>query len=769
MLNKLKLGTKITLGFVAILVLTAVIGLVGFRSLHTVQENVDKADDANRLIKLALRARVNEKSYVIKQDGAIKQKVNDTVNKINGLITETRKKFTDQHALNELSNIRKCTESWKTGFVQMDQAQKEKKQAQLAMKGAADELEKQAIALGKDQKDQLDRMLKATSSKIDDKIRKADTAGRLLRMVSDVKAYRMSLMQRNDPETYAKWEENNTRLLAENDKLLKSYKFEKNIQQAKAFDKHFREYIKYFKLYLKSPTKDADLLNRSVDAAKLAVKSCVDQRADQKKQLVAVRENADKVQKDKLWKADSANQVIKLVKEACLAQSRYIRTGERSFYDRVHTKIGNILSQCDTLKAAMKHPLNQQQVESAKQAALAYKKARANWELSNNKLNEKLKVLCDSAHNLIEACNKMRVQQKDEMNAAKASATAMIMTGGILAVVLGSLLAFFITKSITGPIRRIIEGLNSGAGQTASAASQVSGASQQLAQGSSEQAASIEETTASLEELTSMTKQNAENANEAESLAANAQTNADSGTKTMMRMEEAISDIKRSSDETSKIIKTIDDIAFQTNLLALNAAVEAARAGEAGKGFAVVAEEVRNLAQRSAEAAKNTSEMIETAVENASKGVEISSEVSESLNQIAGDSRKVNSLIGEISAASREQSQGIDQISRAVNQMDQVTQQNAANSEESASAAEELSSQAEELRSMVSELTVVVNGHDTNNVNPIKSEAGFTKSAKKIAGKFNVMDKFRSEPANSGQTVVHTTAHENSFDSIENF
>ena len=766
MLNKFKLGTKITLGFVAILVLTAVIGLVGFKSLHSVQENVDKADDANRLIKLALSAQGDEKQYEIRSDDGIKQKINDTVGKINSQIADTRKKFSDQHSLNVLNNIQKCTDDWKDGFIHMDKAQKEKKQAQLAMQAAAEELEKQALALRKDQKDQLDNMLKKTSKIIDDKISKADTAGRLLRMVSDVKAFRMSLMQKNDPETYAKWEANNNNLLKENDRLLKSYKHAKNIEQAKAFDKHFREYIKYFKRYLRSPTKDRDLLSKSVDAAKLAIKSCVDQRADQKKQLASVRESADAVQKDKLWKADSANRVIKLVKEACLAQSRYIRTGDRSFYDRVHTKIGNILSQCDTLRAAMKHPNNQQQVEGAKQAALAYKKARGNWEVSNNRLNDKLKILADSAHNLIDACNKMREEQKSEMTSAKASATVMIMTGGILSIVLGSLLAFFITKSITGPIRRIIGGLNSGAGQTASAASQVSGASQQLAEGSSEQAASIEETTASLEELTSMTKQNAENATEAESLAANAQSNADTGTKTMMRMEEAISDIKRSSDETSKIIKTIDDIAFQTNLLALNAAVEAARAGEAGKGFAVVAEEVRNLAQRSAEAAKNTSEMIETAVENASKGVEISAEVSESLNQIAGDSRKVNSLIGEISAASREQSQGIEQISRAVNQMDQVTQQNAANSEESASAAEELSSQAEELRSMVSELTVVVNGRDTNNVNPLDISAG-GQISKKGMGKFNVISKFRK--GNNASQPVNVTTQETSFDNIDNF
>jgi methyl-accepting chemotaxis protein len=166
-------------------------------------------------------------------------------------------------------------------------------------------------------------------------------------------------------------------------------------------------------------------------------------------------------------------------------------------------------------------------------------------------------------------------------------------------------------------------------------------------------------------------------------------------------MSTAIVKIKDSSDQTAKIVKTIDEIAMQTNLLALNAAVEAARAGEAGRGFAVVAEEVRNLAQRSAQAAKNTADMIAESVKNAEEGVKISSEVSVSFDRIATSSKKVNDLIGELASASKEQAQGIKEVNNAVSQMDKVTQQNAANAEESASASEELSSQAQELQAMV--------------------------------------------------------------------
>jgi methyl-accepting chemotaxis protein len=283
---------------------------------------------------------------------------------------------------------------------------------------------------------------------------------------------------------------------------------------------------------------------------------------------------------------------------------------------------------------------------------------------------------------------------------------------GLASVALGlaCVVWFFMAKGLAGKIMRIVQQLREGSSQLAVASGEVSSASQSLAQGASEQAASIEETSSSVEEMAAQTKQSAANADEAKVLAATAGAGAEKGAEAMTRMSTAIDDIKTSSDQTAKIIKTIDEIAFQTNLLALNAAVEAARAGEAGKGFAVVAEEVRNLAQRSAQAARDTASMIEESVKKADNGVAISKEVAGALDEISDGSRKVNDLVAEIAAASKEQAQGIDQINIAVGQMDQVTQQNAANAEESASASEELNAQAEELNRMVRELRAVVAG-----------------------------------------------------------
>ena len=296
-------------------------------------------------------------------------------------------------------------------------------------------------------------------------------------------------------------------------------------------------------------------------------------------------------------------------------------------------------------------------------------------------------------------------------NVEELNTSSTIMLAGLAAAaVLGILLALTITISITRPLNKLIAGLSEGAAQVTTASTQVSASSQTLAQGAAEQAASLEETSASLEEMASMTHKNAENARQADHLMKDSKTVVDQANNSMTELIAAMGKITSASEETSKIIKTIDEIAFQTNLLALNAAVEAARAGEAGAGFAVVADEVRNLAMRAAEAARNTSELIEGNIKNISQGSSLVQQTGDAFGQVIESSAKTAELVSEIAAASHEQSQGITQVNHAMTEMDKVTQQNAASAEESAAASEELSAQATTMDGFVDDLGRLVGG-----------------------------------------------------------
>jgi hypothetical protein len=269
---------------------------------------------------------------------------------------------------------------------------------------------------------------------------------------------------------------------------------------------------------------------------------------------------------------------------------------------------------------------------------------------------------------------------------------------------------WYFATTIAAPINSAIKGLAHGAGQIASAANQVSDASQSLAESSSEQAAAIEETSSSLEEMSSRAKQNADHANEASAMMKETNRIVEKVNTHMTDMGSAIEEITKTSEETGKIIKTIDEIAFQTNLLALNAAVEAARAGEAGEGFAVVADEVRNLALRAAEEASNTATLIDSTIKAVSNGSELTHMTQETFKENMEISRKINHLVNEISEASKEQAEGINQINKAIVEMDSVSQRNAANSEESAAASKEMKSQAVHIRGFVTDLVRVVEG-----------------------------------------------------------
>ncbi len=311
-------------------------------------------------------------------------------------------------------------------------------------------------------------------------------------------------------------------------------------------------------------------------------------------------------------------------------------------------------------------------------------------------------------------------QRSDEAYQSAQQSYGASVRNFLIIAIIGLLVALSISPlvimTIIRTIRAVVDGLTSTSQRVASASALIASSSQNLAEGASQQASAIEQTSSSIEQMSSMTRQNAGNASQADQLMRGTRETVAQATQSMEQLTVSMGEISRASEETSKIIKTIDEIAFQTNLLALNAAVEAARAGEVGAGFAVVADEVRNLAMRAAEAARTTADLIEGTVKKVKDGLELVLKTDKEFREVAVSVVKSSELVLEITAASNEQALGIEQVNKAVNEMDKVVQRNAANAEESATASEEMNSQACQMKEYVGELVTMVggaNGHST--------------------------------------------------------
>ncbi len=416
-------------------------------------------------------------------------------------------------------------------------------------------------------------------------------------------------------------------------------------------------------------------------------------------------------------KLRTANDAIDFLNAVVKNQYEYYIHQDNQTVQELHANLDKLFSVSDKVLKISTSSADLNLIGKAIESAKEYDQLAEHWTENKNKQIELLKQSDAKAIEIIDLASATAVQaDKDAYDIGMETVELVYEVEIILfvilfaAVIIGSVLAFFITRGITKPLNLIIQGLNEGANQVTSASEQVASSSQEMAEGSSQQAASIEETSSSMEEMASMTKQNSENAGQADTLMQDANKVVSTANESMGQLTQSMEDISKASEETSKIIKTIDEIAFQTNLLALNAAVEAARAGEAGAGFAVVADEVRNLAMRAADAAKDTAALIEGTVKKVGDGSELVSTTNDAFTQVSESTSKVGDLVSEISQASKEQASGIEQVNTGISEMDKVVQQNAANAEESASASEEMNAQAKQLKEYVEDLVVLVTG-----------------------------------------------------------
>jgi methyl-accepting chemotaxis protein len=692
------------------------------------------ADAANQIIKLAKTCRQHEKNYILRREPKYAEQVRDAVRQIEELGGTMKGRFDRQENLDQADALLAAGTKYLNGFETYVGARERQTGDDAAMVTAGRGLQGAAEEMRDAQHAQLMELLQqgAGTEVVRDKIAKWQDAQRIIEWTLQARRHEKNYILRNEAEYVQKVHEQVEKITALSGDLKERFKqpangarageviaaaqqYQESVdrlaaarEQAERISVSAAEYDRAFDSFVSADGNTVTADATMVDAARAMEEIAETIRTEQKREYEEILAGTRAKIADKLAKLGDANRLIRWAKDCRLTEKNYIMRGDKESADENQRTIEQIAALCKDLTGRFQTQDNKDRIAQVLAAAGGYRDAFAGWmELDNNQRVQEQAMIA-AARDFVTGTEKLGEGQRDQMHATSARSLRLMLGLALGGMIVGMLLAIFLTRAIVAPVTRAVQELSEGSAMVAEASSQVNMSATSLAESASEQASSLEETSSALEQMSAMTRANAGNAQQADQLTVAARAAADNSNREMQRMNAAMNAINESSSQISKIIKVIEEIAFQTNLLALNAAVEAARAGEHGKGFAVVADEVRSLAQRAAQAARETTGLIETSVARAKEGAEVSVGFGRELACILENVSKVSGLVSEINKASNEQALGVNQINIAVSEMDKVTQTMAASSEESASAVEELSAQAEGVAKTATRLAAVI-------------------------------------------------------------
>ena len=786
MFKNLKLRFKIGLGFTLVLVLTILVGGIGFDSLRRVLTASRDVQDASGLVLLIKTARQHEQDFASKGRSESAVQLEKEVKQLLKITDEVLKDEKSTEDADRIKRVVAATQKYRKSFGRFVELDGLKNQKAAAMDEQAKDTLDLIEQLKKDLKTEIGLLKKSAQEVRSQSLWQATAGDKLVQLVTTAQNHGLTYLISNEKESLNKMSEGLREAIAICDELIHKTEDISDLDSTAIVQQAIAKYRSAFNQYnvFRKQSRFLEMAkawNRLTAETEQIMTAMSEFRDRQMKKYTAKEEEIQQLELDSIQRTNQLDDILAKVQEVRSLDLIYELTGDEASFANIGEILYSITTNLLSVQRKFKSEESKKKTEKISNNIMSFQSILVEYKGYVDEQTAISSELTQNALKVENECMQMQTLQVDSMSEMQSLAYTLIGAGTGLAVLVGLIITFFISNGLTRPIRKavalagairkgdlsrrleansrdetgelalalnemadtlekkaelassiadgdltarvelasdadtlgaalhqmvgslneVLRQVDNAVSQVASGSTQVADSSQSLSQGASEQAASLEEITSSMNEIGSQTNENAHMAAQANQMALGSRKKMEQGVKTMTNMIEAMDEINKSSHQISKIIKTIDDIAFQTNLLALNAAVEAARAGKHGKGFAVVAQEVRNLAGRSAAAAQETEVLIEDSVKKAENGMELVQQTAAALDQIKEANIGVVDLINKIAEASNEQASGLSQINTGLEQVEKVTQSNTANAEQTASASEELSSQAAALKKLL--------------------------------------------------------------------